>query len=111
MAHSGSTTTTGITTNQNPSPRTVPVLVSIGQIMERARSSSEGIVRIVALYEGMLAGANPDMLTHLNSVAAPMLRGLQQDLRYQQQQMATYADVMNPNSEEYNITWANAEQA
>ena len=111
MAQSGSTTTTGIMTDQNPSPRMAPDLIDIGKIMERARSSSEGIVRIVVLYKGMLAGANPDILTHLNSVAAPMLRGLQQDLRYQQQQMATYADVMNPNSEEYNITWANAEQA
>ena len=40
-----------------------------------------------------------------------MLRGLQQDLRYQQQQMATYADVMNPNSVEYHTTQANAAQA
>ena len=59
----------------------------------------------------MLAGANPDMLTHLNSVATPMLRGLQQDVRYQRQQMATYADVMNPNSVEYHTTRANAAQA
>ena len=34
-----------------------------------------------------------------------------QDLRYQQQQMATYADVMNPNSVEYHTTRAHAAQA
>jgi len=70
----------GTTTDQNPSPRPTPIVVDVGRIMERVRSSSESIVRIVALYEGMLARANPDAMTEWTLVAAPMLRGFQKDL-------------------------------
>ena len=70
MAHSGSATAMGTTTNQNPSPRQTPIVVDVGLIMERVRSSSEGIVQIVALYEGMLARANPDAMTEWTLVAA-----------------------------------------
>ena len=76
--------------------------------MERVISSSEGIIRIVALIEGMLARVNPDATTEWNLVAAPMLRGFQQDLQYQQQQMATYAEAMSPDSMEYHTAQANA---
>ena len=84
MAQLASTTAAGNARNQNLSPRTAPVLIDVGQIMERARLSSEGIVRVIAHYESMLAGADPAMLTYLNSVAVPMLQGLQQDLQSQQ---------------------------
>ena len=76
--------------------------------MERVISSSEGIIQIVALIEGMLARVNPDATTEWNLVAAPMLRGFQQDLQYQQQQMATYAEAMSPDSIEYHTVQANA---
>ena len=80
--------------------------------MERVRSSSEGIVKIVALIEDMLARANLDATTtEWNQVAAPMLHGFQQDLLYQQHQMATYAEVMNPDSVEYHTAQANAAHA
>ena len=77
--------------------------------MKRVRSSSEGIVRIVVL--GMLASANSVAITQWNLVAAPMLRGFQQDLQYQQQQMANYADAMSPSSIEYHTAQANAAQS
>ena len=98
-------------TNQNLSTRTAPVLINVGQIMERARLSSEGIVRVIAHYESMLAGADSAILNYLNSIAAPMLQSLQQDLQSLQRQMATYADIMNPNSVEYHTIQANTAQA
>ena len=110
MAHSGSTTPMGTTADQ-PSPPG-PIQIDVGRIMERVRSSSEGIVKIVALIEDMLARANPDATTtEWNLVAAPMLHGFQQDLLYQQHQMATYAEVMNPDSVEYHTAQANAAHA
>ena len=108
MAHFGSTTAIGTTADQTPSPRPTQIVVDVGGIMERVISSSEGIIQIVALIEGMLARVNPDATTEWNLVAAPMLRGFQQDLQYQQQQMATYAEAMSPDSMEYHTAQANA---
>ena len=66
--------------------------------MERVISSSEGIIQIVALIEGMLARVNPDATTEWNQVSAPMLQDFQQDLLQQQHQMAIYAEAVNPDS-------------
>ena len=110
MAQSGSKTPMGTTADQ-PSPPG-PIQIDVGRIMERIRSSSEGIVKIVALIEDMLARANPDATTtEWNLVAAPMLHGFQQELLYQQHQMATYAEAMNPDSVEYHTAQANAAHA
>ena len=82
--------------------------------MERVRSSSEGIVKVVALIEDLLARAHPDATTEWNLVAAPMLQGFQQDLLHQQHQMATYAEgpeAMNPDSVEFHTAQANAAHA
>ena len=99
------------TTADQPSPPG-PIQIDVGRIMERVRSSSEGIVKIVALIEDMLARANPDATTtKWNQVAAPMLHDYQQDLFYQQHQMTTYAEVMNPDSVEYHTAQANAAHA
>ena len=101
----------GTTADQIPSPRPTEIVIDVGRIMEQVRSSSEGIVKILALIEDMLARANPDATTEWNLVAAPMLRGFQQDLLYQQHQMATYAEAMNPDSVEYHTAQANVAHA
>ena len=111
MAHSASTTPAGNGTNQNLLTRTKPVLIDIRQIMDRARLSSESIVRVIAHYGDMLAGTDEAILNYLNSMADPMLQNLQQELQILQRQMATYADVMNPNSVEYHTIQANAVEA
>ena len=95
------------TTADQPSPPG-PIQIDVGRIMERIRSSSEGIVKIVALIEDMLARANPDATTtEWNLVAAPMLRDFQQDLLHQQHQMALYAEAVNPDSVEFHTAQAN----
>ena len=81
MAQPPSTTAAGNKTNQNLPTKKEPVLIDIRQIMDRARLSSEGIVRVIAHYEGMLAGAETAILNYLNSMAAPMLQSLQQELK------------------------------
>ena len=96
MTQFGSTIPMGTTANQ-PSPPG-PIQVDVGRIMERVRSSSEGIVKVVALVKDSLARAHPDATTEWNLVAAPMLRDFQQDLLQQQHQMAIYAEAVNPDS-------------
>ena len=79
--------------------------------MDKARLSSESIVRVIAHYGDMLAGEDTAILNYLNSMAAPILHKLQRDLQSVQRQMATYTDVMNPNSVEYHTIQANAAEA
>ena len=99
----------GTTANQ-PSPPG-PIQIDVGRVMERVRSSSEGIVKVVALIEDSLARAHPDATTEWNLVAAPMLRDFQQDLLHQQHQMALYVEAVNPDSMEFHTTQANAAHA
>ena len=105
----GNTIPMGTTANQ-PSPPG-PIQVDVGRIMERVRSSSEGIVKVVALVKDSLARAHPDATTEWNLVAAPMLRDFQQDLLQQQHQMAIYAKAMSPDSMEFHTAQANAAHA
>ena len=98
----------GTTTAEHPSPLET-IHIDVGRIMERVRAASEGIFKIGTLIDEMQARASPDATTtEWNQVAAPMLHGFQQDLLYQQHQMATYAEVMNPDSVEYHTAQANA---
>ena len=109
MAQFGSTIPMGTTADQ-PSPPG-PIQIDVGRVMERVRSSSEGIVKVVALIEDSLARAHPDATTEWNLVAAPMLQDFQQNLLHQQHQMALYAEAVNPDSVEFHTTQANAAHA
>ena len=109
MAQTASTTAVGNAANQNLLTRTEPVVIDIRWIIDKARLSTESIVRVIAHYGDMLAGAESTaVLNYLNLMAAPILHNLQRELQSLQRQMATYADVMNPVSVEYHTIQANA---
>ena len=109
MAQFGSTLLMGTTADQTSPPR--PIQIDVGRLMERVRSSSESIVKVVALMEDPLARAHPDATTEWNLMAAPMLQGFQQDLLNTQHQMAIYAEAMNPDSVEFHTAQANVAHA
>ena len=109
MAQFGSTLPMGTTADQTSPPG--PIQIDVGRLMERVRSSSESIVKVVALMEDPLARAHPNATTEWNLMAAPMLQGFQQDLLNTQHQMAIYAEAMNPDSVEFHTAQANAAHA
>ena len=112
MAQTASTTAAGNAANQNLPTRTEPVVIDIRWIMDQARLSTESIIRVIAHYGDILAGAkSTTVLNYLNLMAAPILHNLQRELQSLQRQMATYDDVMNPVSMEYHTIQANAAEA
>ena len=102
MAQTASTEATGNAIIQASLDRMAPVVQSdIRSIAEQALLS-RSIIQVVEHYTDMMARINnAEVLNYLNSIAAPMLNKLQNNLQSLQQQMATYAGAMNPDSSEY----------
>ena len=113
MAQTACTEATGNAMIQDSLDKMAPVVqVDIRSILEQTRLSSASIIQVVDHYTDlMLRITDAEVLSYLNSMAAPALYRLQNNLQSLQQQMATYADAMSPDDSEYHQIQANAEKA
>ena len=113
MAQPASTEATGNAIIQDSLNRMAPVVqIDIRSIMEQARLSSASIIQVVDHYTDLMSRiTDAEVLNYLNSMAAPALYKLQNNLQSLQQQMTTYAGAMSPDDSEYHHIQANAEKA
>ena len=105
MAQTAARTATGTTMFHTPLDNTTPVVVDIGNIMDRTRQSSLAVTRIVENHTRMVALADVvvdvEFFNHLHATTASSLYKHQTDLRSLHQQMTVYAGAMDPNNTDF----------
>ena len=115
MAQTAARTATGTTMFHTPLDNTAPVVIDIGDILDRTRQSSLAVTRIVENHTRMVALAgvvvDVEFFNHLHATTASSLYKHQTDLRSLHQQMTVYAGAMDPNNTDFHHVRANAAAA